>query len=194
MCSPHQYQSLQDALAGLSAEMGAAEAHGLLCGMFCGPGETQQARWMAHVLEGTEPRGECARYCLARLAELYERTREAFESQELAFSLLLPDDDLPVDERGAALGKWCEGFLFGLSVGGLTNNPDLPREACEIIRDLGEIARIDAGMNADEDSEAAYAELVEYVRMGTLLLLEHVAALPKQHTKAPRSRLERRLH
>jgi uncharacterized protein YgfB (UPF0149 family) len=52
----------------------------------------------------------------------------------------------------------------------------LPGEVGEIVRDLIEITR--AGVDADQDeqaNESAYAELVEFVRVGVQLLFEELA-------------------
>jgi uncharacterized protein YgfB (UPF0149 family) len=53
----------------------------------------------------------------------------------------------------------------------------LPGEAGEIVRDFAEITR--AGVDArqgEESNESAYAELVEFVRVGVQLLFEDLAA------------------
>jgi uncharacterized protein len=53
----------------------------------------------------------------------------------------------------------------------------LPGEAGEVVRDFAEITR--AGVDADEEqesNESAYAELVEFVRVGVQLLFEELAS------------------
>ncbi len=168
------HDEVSRALANIDATVTAAEAQGMLCGLFCAPTPPDMAQWIAQVLEGLSPKGEPAREALETLAGLYQDTHDRLENEILEFALLLPDDEAELSERATALGRWCEGFLFGL---GLANGQaeGLPREANEAISDIGQIAQLDPDTPADEDSEIAYTELVEYLRAATLLLREHTA-------------------
>lgn len=176
MSDENQYAALATALADVGAETGAAEAHGMLCGMLSTPGDTEQARWIAEVLANTEPKGEPARDCLQLLSSLFESARGAFGDDAMSFTPLLPDDDTPLSERAAALGSWCEGYLFGLGLGGLSSREELPREAGEVVNDFSEIARVDPETDTGDEGEEAYTELVEYVRTGAMLVREHLTA------------------
>lgn len=186
------YEPLDQALAALEAGAGAAAAHGRLCGMLTVSESVDRARWIAEVLEDTAPRGDAAKACLMLLSRLYEETCEALADPELGWRILLPGDSEPLALRAAALGAWSEGYLFGLAVGGLTDGAGLPGEVREALGDLAEIAQVDTDPEADEDNEQAYAELVEYVRMSTLLIREHVGgpdAAPRRsdgHESKPR--------
>ena len=175
MNDSERYNEVAAALAGVDANLSAAEAQGMLCGLFCSPETPDAARWIAQVLDGLSPKGEPAREVLEALSTLYQDTRDRLENDSLEFELLLPDDEQPISRRAAALGQWCEGFLFGLGLAGSHDPARLPREANEVISDLTEIARVDTDAEADEDSEIAYTELVEYLRAATLLVREHTA-------------------
>ncbi len=175
MNDSERYNEVAAALAGVEANLSAAEAQGMLCGLFCSPETPEAARWIAQVLDGLSPKGEPAREVLEALSNLYQDTRDRLENDSLEFDLLLPDDEEPIGQRATALGQWCEGFLFGLGLAGSHDPARLPREANEVISDLTEIARVDADAETDEDSEIAYTELVEYLRAATLLVREHTA-------------------
>lgn len=175
MNDSERYNEVAAALAGVDANLSAAEAQGMLCGLFCSPDTPEAARWIAQVLDGLSPKGEPAREVLEALSTLYQDTQDRLENDSLEFELLLPDDEQPISQRAAALGQWCEGFLFGLGLAGSHDPARLPREANEVISDLTEIARVDTDAEADEDSEIAYTELVEYLRAATLLIREHTA-------------------
>ena len=84
----------------------------------------------------------------------------------------MPDDNSSLPERSAALIEWCEGFLSGLGIAGVTDFERLSFECRELIHDLYKICRLDVGDMEDtgEDEEAAFVELIEYVRMGTMML------------------------
>lgn len=176
MSDTDQYTALTSALSGVGTETSAAAAHGMLCGMLSTPGETEQARWIAEVLADSEPKGEPARACLELLTEIFNSTRSAFGDDSMSFTPLLPDDDAPLAERAGALGAWCEGYAFGLGLGGLNSRAELPREASEVVNDFSEIARVDTEADMGDEGEAAFTELVEYVRTGALLVCEHLAA------------------
>lgn len=183
-----RFHDLDDALAAVGGETRAAEAHGLLCGMFCGPRAPEAARWIAHVLAGASAHGAAAKDCLEALTELYEQTQASLENEALEFQPLLPADDEPLEVRARALGDWCEGFLFGLGVAG-SEQERLPKEAAEVVNDLGQIARVDPEAGGDEDSEQAYAELVEYLRVATLLVREHTTTSAPAKGATPKDRL-----
>jgi uncharacterized protein YgfB (UPF0149 family) len=95
----------------------------------------------------------------------------------MEFELLLPEDAAPLAERTQALAQWCQGFLYGLGAGSITDASQLPGEVGEIVRDFIEITRAGVeGEPEDESSENAYVELVEFVRVGVQLLFEELAA------------------
>jgi uncharacterized protein YgfB (UPF0149 family) len=109
---------------------------------------------------------------------LFGATAAALIQPDMEFELLLPGDEQPIEVRTTALAQWCQGFLYGLGAGGITDVTDLPGDAGEVVRDFAEISR--AGVDAtqeEESNEAAYAELVEFVRVGVQLLFEELAAL-----------------
>ncbi len=175
MNDDERYTEMASALAGVEANVSAAEAQGMLCGLFCSPDEPDAARWVAQVLDGLSPKGEPARDVLEALTQLYHDTRDRLENDSLEFEPLLPSDEAPLPERARALGQWCEGFVFGLGLLGTYDPAKWPREANEVVNDLTEIARVDTELEPDEDSEIAYTELVEYLRAATLLVREHTA-------------------
>jgi uncharacterized protein len=151
----------------------AAEAHGTLSGGLCGARSYALEDWLQEIL----PEGQASVAAAARLRELYAATAAALRQRDFEFQLLLPDDEQPIDARAAALAQWCQGFLYGLGAGAIRDARALPGDAGEIVRDLVEISRaaVDAGQG-EESNESAYAELVEFVRVGVQLLFEELAA------------------
>ena len=83
--------------------------------------------------------------------------------------------------------QWCQGFLYGLGAGSIPGC----RAACrgrsgEIVRDLAEITRagVDAG-ESEESNESAYAELVEFVRVGRAAAVRGARAGARAPRAAP---------
>jgi uncharacterized protein len=92
------------------------------------------------------------------------------------FEPLLPDDEAPLSERADALSLWCQGFLYGLGSGTTPDPSTVSMEAGEIIRDLTDITHV--GVEVDEqneENEVAFAEVVEFVRVGVQLLFVELA-------------------
>ena len=87
----------------------------------------------------------------------------------------------PLERRTEALCLWCNGFLYGLGTAGHADPTRLPGDAGEIIRDFNQIMQ--AGVDESEGSEAnesAYAELVEFVRVGVQIVYEQLAIQREQ--------------
>lgn len=166
---------LNQALEQVETEMRAVECHGTLCGLFCARGQFDKPAWLDFIAHGLDANDLLKRDALAALGMLHEVTSGQLNDSTLDFHPLLPEDDAPVDERIEALAEWCQGFLLGLSAGGVQQIDALPGEAGEILRDLIEIARADSyELDENEEDEQSYSQLLEYVRTGVLLLNEEM--------------------
>jgi yecA family protein len=185
-----EYQQVDAALRAVEAQTAAAEAQGLLCGMASASNRPDKAAWIAQVLADTEPRGEAAKHCLAVLVGLYDRTLRELDDDGMRFEPLLPDDGVPLSERTQALGRWASGFLAGMGLGGLKQETPLPADVAEALRDLDAISQIELDAVGDEDDEAAYAELAEYVKVAVLLVRAHL----RQPAAPTRDSSGKRLH
>lgn len=173
------HAELEERLQVAAAESGAAESHGLLCGMICAGNSTPPDRWLAHLLGEENTLSAAARDCSNMLTTLHTEALRQLHGEALDFQLLLPDDDMPLALRAGELAAWCQGFLFGLGLGGLRGEVEYPETIGEVMRDFYEIAnaRFDYE-SADEEDEAAYIEIVEYVRMSVLLLHAELQPVP----------------
>jgi len=172
--TPVSYEHLQSALQRAGAPAGAAESHGAICGVIC-TGIEHDSLWISHLLG--EPDGKAPDLdCVALLHSLAARSRRQLAVFDMQFGPLLPFDDAPLPERVDALGRWCQGLLFGLSLGRTREALErLEGEAAEVLRDVTEIAR--AGLESSgtgEADEQAYAELVEYLRVAVQILYEEL--------------------
>jgi uncharacterized protein len=178
------YDHIQQLLGQERSLAEAAEAHGTLTGGLCAASRYSLEDWLREIL----PEGRAAPATAAALKELFTATTAALVQPDMEFELLLPADEQPIDVRTAALAQWCQGFLYGLGAGSAADASELPGDAGEVVRDFGEISRAGVDATQDEESnEAAYAELVEFVRVGVQLLFEELAALrqPTTPTAAP---------
>ncbi len=166
------FERVEQALEEVGAEFDAAQSHGMLCGMLSAPEPVKPAAWIAQVLVDTQPAGEAARVCLTELGALYEHTVRQMEDPNLEFQPLLPDDAAPIGARTHALANWCDGFLYGMGLSALRPDTQLPADVREALRDMGEIAQVEINPEAAEENEQAYTQLIEYVRVAALLIME----------------------
>lgn len=177
------FEELNEALACTTAHTDAAETHGLLCGLLCACGQLDQGEWLARVLDD-DVDGDDRSYetCRALLKRLEVATMHQLQSADCSFQILVPADSETLTLRSQSLVDWCTGFLAGVGLAGGISAQMLPNDSREILQDMAEITRLDATGIADEEGqEAAYAELVEYLRVGTLILHEELQTLnPKQ--------------
>jgi uncharacterized protein YgfB (UPF0149 family) len=148
-----------------------AECHGLLCGMLCRESNGGPSDFISH-LAGMQLLVNPASALEAVMEEVFDSTKRQLEDEEFGFSLWLPNDDESLETRTIALGQWCSGFLAGLASGGQLDA--LSEEAREAIEDLQQIGRaeISSGEQESEEDETAYVEIVEYVRVVTLMMRE----------------------
>lgn len=170
------YSDLQQALEALEPPLYPSEVHGGLCGLLCGTGRPDAASWLGTILPGLDEENLLHRDAIALLKDVHNTTVQQLNDPTCDFHLLLPDDDVSLQDRVNALGDWCQGFLTGLSMGGVTDVEALPEDVAEIIRDMSQIAGASTSydLQETEEDEEAYQELVEYIRVGTLLINEEL--------------------
>ena len=161
------YLEVARALAAAHSDVGAAECHGMLCGMLSGPRAFTPALWLEHVAGGDDAQLGAARDALWRLQA---HTRAALEGGDFDFAPLLPADDAPLAERASAFGAWCRGYLSGFGLAGIADLGALGEDARGFLVDLSRFASVATEVAGDEDDERALAELIEFTRMGVLLV------------------------
>ncbi len=179
---------LDDMLFRVDAAMGAAEAHGALCGMLCAQGATEASQWLLHVLGEHEESSSDLQEAGKQLLLIHQLTVEQMNNNDIDFNLMLPDDDEVLEDRVEALGSWCQGFVYGLAAGGIQEDTSLPENSGELIKDILEISRAgyvaddEAEIEVSEDDEMAFMEVSEYVRIGILLVYEELQPLQSSTT------------
>lgn len=170
-----------DALNALLQQIGyvdeAAEYHGALCGALCvSPAQAIDPLKVIEPAGGAPASNPAVR---AELERLRNQTLEALADDDMRFAPLLPDDEVALVPRVAALVAWCEGFLYGLATQPGLKLDRSSDELKEVVRDLTELTHATVGEEADANiEEGAYAELVEYVRVGAQLVFMELHPRP----------------
>lgn len=162
------FDEIEKKLGPLAGQPGVSESHGALCGLLCSRDESLEGGgWLAQIFPGVDLDVETE----AVFKQLFAKTKSDLNDSCFAFSPLLPDDGRSIEKRIEALGEWCQGFMLGLSLGGLQQTEQLSSEAQEVLRDLAEMSQAGSyQLDGGEEDERSYMELVEYLRTGVLLL------------------------
>jgi hypothetical protein len=168
------YHHLEATLAGLLRDHNPAQWHGLLCGLICAGRPVDTDLWFDCAMNFAGESAALPPETGAALKTVFERTRGQLNGG-LEFDLFLPDEETALELRADALRLWCEGFLYGLSAGGLEDNVELSTDAAEFMQDLAEFCKIGHDENESTESDEFYLlELIEYVRAGVLLLYDEL--------------------
>jgi uncharacterized protein YgfB (UPF0149 family) len=160
------YTDLAAALQRIGYGDDAAAYHGALCGALCR--QEPDALDPAALLDETSEADAAAR---EELYALRDQVVGSLSDMHAGFALMLPDDETSLAERARSLGAWCEGFLYGLAGRIKLDLHGCSEEVREIVKDFTEFTRASLDSGDDpEVEEGAYAELVEYIRVGAQLV------------------------
>ena len=176
-----EYARVEQLLAAAASDTTAAEADGRLLSLAAMLGDEAASVWLNQVAAET---GDAV--AVAPLGELATaRVRVLADTDSLPVPWL-PDDEDDLRDRVDAIVEWAGGFLAGLGEGAaLRGSPARKRldeePLAELISDLGEISRAALSDEDLEDdlnaAEAAYTEIVEYLRVLAQLAYEELAPI-----------------
>ena len=179
------FHTLNNALESANASCGAAEAHGILCGILCAEAQQSGTRWLAEIFPDNGQQSQSG-HCRETMGELFAETYRGLEEGQMDFMPMLPGDDEPLGQQTDGLAKWCLGFLSGLGLDDLDDIRDrLPENVSEVMADLEQMAKaIPDGGDAKEE-EAAFAEILAYLRVGVQLIYAELAGLRSRVGERP---------
>lgn len=169
------YFDLDEILSEVEAEVCAAGCHGFLCGQICVYGYPADELWQEYIDAQTK-NDDLVDICYSEIKVLLADIIESMQSYDMDFQLLLPEGNSPLPERVEALAEWCHGFLNGYGVAAGEQELAMTEECREILEDFTRICRVGIDENTSEEDEQALFELIEYVRMGTMLIFEDLSA------------------
>jgi len=175
------YNSVNRQLISAGTGVWASESHGFLCGVFCASNTVVSTMWQEYLLVGVENPSDFEE-SFTVLNQLAKITSEEILSEEMIFTPFLPDDQASIAERSNSISEWCAGFVSGLGIGRGDNKLDLDREGDEFLQDVISISRMGSSDDEGDDSEAAYFEVVEYIRVGVIYIYQHLHTIEKKHT------------
>lgn len=167
------YFTVNDALERAESDYSAAEAHGIACAMLAIKQTTETSHWLKQVMQG-DINNLYVQEAKVELSKLFAATRQQMNSADLEFALLMPDD-AALPKRVDAMQEWCQGFGLGLAVAGIKDMKKLPKDSREWAEDVVRIGSAnDLDLEDAEESEEALAEIIEYLRVGVLMMNEEM--------------------
>ncbi|MGB1868705.1 MAG: UPF0149 family protein [Porticoccaceae bacterium] len=163
------FEQLEDLFYALKINANPSGFHGFLCGrLSCGAAEMQElieasTKWLALAEDQTES-AETA------LEDFYAASLSNLQDLSFLFQPLLPDDELPLNERLVAIGEWCSNYISGLG-DGMGAEFEVSVDGKEALEDIAAIGQISVDLESDDDDgERDYTELVEYIRIAVQLV------------------------
>jgi hypothetical protein len=182
--SESTYEVLTVLLNQNNLAVDAAELQGLLAGMLSGGMSMSDREWQNAIADMFKAGERLTNEIQQAAQDLFDQLGQQLLDSDFAFTLCLPDDSAPINERGSALINFVQGFMTGF---GLYQN-DLSQcsaEVKEALEDFAEIARMEDAMTEDEESEQALFEVEEYVRISTMLCFNELGQSPLDDAEAP---------
>ena len=169
MSQPINYDLAKDAIQKLNTDDTISSAHGLLCGFYCVKQDIQLDDWLNEVIVTIDLQNLLEKESHQVLAEIFNNTSEQLADPTLNFWPVIADDMCTLTEQANTLVEWCQGFLVGL---GLSSVETTDEEVLEMIKDISEIAQLDADLLDSEENTQDLYEIVEFVRIGVLFIQE----------------------
>jgi len=183
------YDRLQATLELAGLELRASEVHGMVCGEICRQIKLGQKLGQdpdfAALIGVSAPDSGPGKAVLEVVEALTEETTRSLQDG-MGLTLLLPDEDAPIEERTEALADWARGFVLALLRGNKLSADDREADSAEVVQDLSKISEAQPGGRAEED-ERALAELEEYMRVGAQLVFEELH--PDEGASSPEQEL-----
>jgi uncharacterized protein YgfB (UPF0149 family) len=165
------FNLISDALRQLKSTNSASEAHGVMCGFICLGHRSDALSWWQFVAGEVPERVARENTQSQPLFELYRYSWQSITQMDHQFELLLPGEDVSLNDRAEALGDWCHGFLLGLGLAGLVLDNDIYQELRDALLHISEISNIDYDrIDVTDEEKLAFFEVREYMRFATLAL------------------------
>ena len=184
MSSAINSKQIQFDLVTLGIEQSPSEVHGTLCGVLCAKSDINLYEWLSLTLLDKTTETEIAQSINNRdllleaigtsFKEFFVSTVMSLSDSNLNFHPLLVDDE-SILHRLQAIAQWSQGFLMGLSLGGIKHFSTYSDEVSEFIEAMTSLSNADEYDLAENDSdEEAIIEFTEFIRIGVLLMNEEI--------------------
>jgi len=176
------FATVQAVLTSESVEMHAAEVHGLMTGLVSAGYIFEDSDYLVVINDMLNNSDSFPPSVKLTLKAMYNELWTSILDDSYSFQILLPDDDDTIMERANGLGQWVQGFNLGFGLQ-QKNKSKLSEDVQEVLTDFGDIANLSDEMEEDEDTEQAYYEIAEYVRISALLCFAELGVPPETNNE-----------
>ncbi len=166
---------------GMSSSM--AEVHGLFSGLICSSQKLPSQEvyfWTKNLDLEIDINNLLVKEALEVLDSFYQMIKTSLSSAEFDFQLAIVEEDT-FDIRLADFSLWVQNFLYGLGLNSSASKKDNKisnpsPQLQEIISDLVNISHAeDYQLEGNEEDEQSLFELMEYVRLGVILIADEMS-------------------
>jgi hypothetical protein len=171
------FATMQAIITAENVKAHASELNGVLAGLICAGFAFEDQGYIVMLDDLFNSGDNFPKAVKSAITQMYSELWTNILDDNYSFALLLPDDDESIAERGHAISVWVQGFNLGFGLQ-QKNNPVVSDEIKEVLTDFSEIANLSDEMEEDEDTEQAYFEISEYVRISALLCFSELAIPP----------------
>ncbi len=175
------FASAQAIITAENMKAHASELHGVLTGLVCSGFEFEDQSYLIMINDLFNNGDGLTKAVKSLVKQMFSELWSEVLDDDYSFQLMLPDDDDSIVERGNALGVWVQGFNLGFGLQ-QKDNAVASKEVKEVLTDFAEISNLSDEMEEDEDTEQAFFEISEYVRISALLCFTELGVPPVNST------------
>jgi len=105
MTTELDFETVDQALTRAETGINASEGHGTLCGLLCAQQPFDAQTWLLHTLIATDSESASVAETRKLLVRLAETVARQLSDVDFGFTLLLPDDEQPLQTRTLAMSQ-----------------------------------------------------------------------------------------
>ncbi len=158
-----------------------SELHGMLSGLVAGGARLTKAA-LGKLLEAHLELIDVISDELESIVFMFSRQiQQQLADPDMTFTLMMPDDEVVLSERVLSMASWCSGFLLGIGTAlRRVDEKSLSQDVRDALADMVQISNVDTEALSEEE-EHELMELVEYLRMATVMMFTEFQPNEERH-------------
>jgi len=173
-----EFTEIQHLLIEINTINTVADSHGIACGMLVVNSVADNRVWVKYIMGEIEATHIPSATSIKAIAAWFNEIKNQLQDSHLRFELCLPDDEAPLEDRVYALQEWCRGFILGIAMSGVNDFSELAQDTQELMHDFSRIgAEEEFDLDNQDQTEIAYSDISQYVRIGVLLINEEMQSV-----------------
>lgn len=176
------YSHAQSILSSQNVLSHASEIHGALAGLISAGMAFEDSQYISIIADMFNNGEPLPKEAAQLVKNLFSDLWQQLADDSFAFQLLIPDDDESLAERTQGIASWVQGFNLGFALqlksDDKTKQTKLSEDVEDVLKDFAEIANLAVDVDDDEESEQAFFEVNEYVRLSALMCFAELGQAP----------------